>query len=142
MPTAASATIADLTRRLTTLRITGLSANDPIILQAALDDGEVEVCSRLGGGAFPTYSALTATGKAIFQGFTLEYAYFVLLERIGKLDDSARSDRDRLDERVEGYRARGAGLEALGDPAPNSPRVAAVNSPTTRVWTRTSMGTW
>jgi DNA-binding IclR family transcriptional regulator len=142
MPTAASATIADLTRRLTTLRITGLSANDPVILQAALDDGEVEVCSRLGGGAFPAYASLTATGKAIFQGFTLEYAYFVLAERLGKLDDSLRADRERLDERVEAYRARGAGLEALGDPPPISPRVGLVNGPAVKVWTRTSMGSW
>lgn len=142
MPTAQSATTADLTRRLTSLRVTALTASDAVVKQAALDDAEVEVMGRLGGGSFPEYTDLSATGKAIFQGFVLQYAVFLLIERIKGLDEATRADRDRLDAQVDAYRARGAGLEALGEAAPNSPRVkiATTASTTTRVWTSHSMG--
>jgi hypothetical protein len=115
---AISITTADLVRRVTSLRVTALSANDATVQQAACDDGEAEAMSRLCGGCLPAYSSMTTTGQQRFQFFALEYAYYHLLVRLAKLTDADKAERERTDAAAAAARLDGFG--PVGEPRPAS----------------------
>lgn len=134
------AVIADLPKRLTPLRITGLTAGDAVVQEEALERACNEADLYLNGGNTPPFAELTAIGQATVLDIVLDLAVYWLATRLGSLDDRIVQLYDTAIFRLKDIRAGKASLGAMGAPAVAAPAVSL--SSATRVYSRDTMGGW
>lgn len=108
------AVVADLTKRVTGLRLANLTANDPTVKEDALDRACNEVDLYLSGGNTPSFDQLDAVGQATVRDLTLDVAVYRLAERMAALDDRTVAQYDAAIFRLRDIAKGVASLGQMG----------------------------
>lgn len=108
------AVVADLTKRVTGLRLANLTANDATVKEDALDRACNEVDLYLSGGNTPSFDQLDSVGQATVRDLTLDVAVYRLAERMAALDDRTVAQYDAAIFRLRDIAKGVASLGQMG----------------------------